>query len=79
MLEDAEAFSGNTNIDLEGASEMACDCKLWRKMIRHKREFICAGHSNDRGDLIKYRVYRIKCDFFSILIDFDKIKLHGYF
>ena len=47
LLEDAAAFTGNSDIDLEGASEMASDRKLWREMIRHKREFIGAGHSND--------------------------------
>ena len=47
LLEDAATFTGNTDIDLEGASEMASDRKLWREMIRHKREFIGAGHSND--------------------------------
>ena len=47
LLEDAAAFTGNTDIDLEGASEMASDRQLWREMIRHKREFIGAGHSND--------------------------------
>ena len=47
LLEDVAAFTGNTDIDLEGASEIASDRKLWREMIRHKREFIGAGHSND--------------------------------
>ena len=47
LLEDAAAFTGNTDIDLDRASEMASDRKLWREMIRHKREFIGAGHSND--------------------------------
>ena len=47
LLEDAAAFTENTHIDLEGASEMASDRKLWREMICHKREFIGAGHSND--------------------------------
>ena len=49
LLEDAAAFTGNTDsdMDLEGASEMASDRKLWREMIRHKRESIGAGHSND--------------------------------
>ena len=47
LLEDAAAFTGNTDIDLEGANEMAIDRKLWREMIRHKREFIGAGHLND--------------------------------
>ena len=28
---------------------------------------------------VQLRVYPIKCDFFSTLIVFDKIKLHGYF
>ena len=43
LLEDAAVFSGNTDIDLEGAIEMASDCKYWRKVIRHKREFIGAA------------------------------------
>ena len=30
--------------------------KHWREMIRHKREFLGAGHSNDWGDLIKDKV-----------------------
>ena len=55
LLEDAAAISGNTDIDLEGASEMVSEGKHWRKMIRHKREFIGAVHSNDSGDLIKYK------------------------
>ena len=53
MQEDAAAFSGNTDIDLEGPSEMASDRKLWREIIRHKRGFVGAGHSNDWGDIIK--------------------------
>ena len=47
LLEDAAAFSGNTDIDLEGASEMVSDCKHWKEMINHKWEFISVGHSND--------------------------------
>ena len=47
LLEDAAAFSGNTDIDLKGASEMASDHKHWKEMINHKWEFISAGHSND--------------------------------
>ena len=49
LLENAAAFTGNTDIDLllEGASEVASNRKLWRKMIRHKQEFIGAGQSND--------------------------------
>ena len=54
LMKDTAAFSGNIDIDLEGASEMASDRKHWREMIQHKREFIGAGHSNDRGNLIKY-------------------------
>ena len=54
LLKDAAAFSVNIDIDLEGASEMASDRKHWREMIQHKLEFIGAGNSNDRGDLIKY-------------------------
>ena len=46
LLENAAAFTGNTDKDLKGASEMAGDHKLWREMIRHKREFIGAVHSN---------------------------------
>ena len=50
LLEDAAAFTENTDIDLEGASEMASDPdrKLWREMIRHKREFIGAGGGGGR-------------------------------
>ena len=55
LLEDAAAFSRNTDIDLEGASEIASDRKHWKEMINHKWEFISAGHSNDRGDLIEYK------------------------
>ena len=47
LLEDVAVFSGNTDIDLEGASEMVSDRKHWRKMIRPEREFIGAVHSND--------------------------------
>ena len=54
LQEDAAAFSGNTDIDLEGSpSEMASDRKLWREIIRHKRGFVGAVHSNDWGDIIK--------------------------
>ena len=55
LLEYAAAFSGNTDIDLKGASEMASDHKHWKEMINHKWEFISAGHSNDWGDLIEYK------------------------
>ena len=50
----AQPYAGNTDIDLEEANEMASDRKPWRGMIQHKRELIfTAGHSNDRGELIK--------------------------
>ena len=40
LLEDAASLTENNKIDLEGTSEMATDRKLWREMIRHKREFL---------------------------------------
>ena len=53
MLEDAAAFSGNTDINLEGASEMAySDRKHWREMKRHKRELIGAGQVQIKSHLI---------------------------
>ena len=44
LLEDAAAFSGNTDLDLEGASDLASVCKHlhWRKIMRHQQEFIGA-------------------------------------
>ncbi len=33
LLEDAAAFTGNADIDLQAASEMASDRKLWREII----------------------------------------------
>ena len=41
LLEDAAAFSGNTDINLKGASEMASGRKHWREMTsgrKHWRE-----------------------------------------
>ena len=56
VLEDASLFSGEQNIVLERLEELAKHRKHWREMIRsHKRESFCAGHSNDWGDLIKYK------------------------
>ena len=42
-------------IDRACMNMMASDRKLWRELIRHKREFLGAGHSNDRGNLTKYK------------------------
>ena len=47
VLEDAASFSGEADIQLDKAKELAKDRKHWREMIRHKREFLGAGHSND--------------------------------
>ena len=54
-MTDASVFSGEQNIVLERLEELAEHRKHWREMIRHKREFLGAGHSNDWGDLIKYK------------------------
>ena len=47
VQEDAAIFSGRPNIVLDKMNELASHRKHWREMIRHKREFIGAGHSND--------------------------------
>ena len=47
VLEDATVFSGEQNIVLERLEELAEHRKHWREMIRHKREFLGAGHTND--------------------------------
>ena len=47
VLEDAAEFSGKPGIVFEEVKELAGDRKHRREMIRHKREFIGAGHSND--------------------------------
>ena len=47
VLEDATVFSGEQNIVLERLEELAEHRKHWREMIRHKRGFFGAGHSND--------------------------------
>ena len=47
VLEDAGLFSGDPDIVLDEVKELARDRKHWREMIRHKRKFIGAGHSND--------------------------------
>ena len=47
VQEDAASFSGEADIQLDKAKELAKDRKHWREMIRHKREFLGAGHSND--------------------------------
>ena len=47
VLEDAATFSGEADIQLDKAKELAQHRTHWREMIRHKREFLGAGHSND--------------------------------
>lgn len=47
VLEDAAIFSGKPDIVLDKVKELAGDRKHWREMIRHKRKFLGAGHSND--------------------------------
>lgn len=47
IVEDANNFTGNGNLKLEEVRELALDRKHWREMIRHKRVFVGAGHSND--------------------------------
>ena len=47
VIEDVAAFSGFQNLVLDKVKEMAEDRKHWREIIRHKREFLGAGHSND--------------------------------
>jgi hypothetical protein len=40
-------ISGESDIRLDEAKELAKDCKRWREIKRHKREFKGAGHLND--------------------------------
>ena len=47
VLEDASVFLKDPDIVLDKVKELAGDRKHWREMIRHKREFLGAGHSND--------------------------------
>ena len=47
VREDAALFTDIPDIDRACMNNMASDRKLWREMIRHKREFLGAGHSND--------------------------------
>ena len=47
VKEDAANFSGIVDVDIGEVEELAHDRKHWREMIRHKRDFICTGHSND--------------------------------
>ena len=61
VLEDAAAFTGfqknvldKVEVELE-LEETAEDLNHWREIIRHKRELLGAGHSNNCGDLIKFK------------------------
>ena len=49
VKEDAANFTGTANIDIGQVEQLAYDrIQLhWREMIRHRRDFIGAGHSND--------------------------------
>ena len=47
IKEDAASFTGIKDITHPTMVSMASDRKLWREMIRHKRVFLGAGHSND--------------------------------
>ncbi len=47
VKEDAATFTGVKDIGDTTTVSMASDRKIWREIIRHKREFLGAGHSND--------------------------------
>ena len=47
IKEDANNFTGNDGLNLEEVRVLAHDRKNWRELIRHKRVFVGAGHSND--------------------------------
>ena len=47
IKEDAAVFTDRPDIDIEQAKELAFDRRHWREMIRHRRVFVGAGHSND--------------------------------
>ena len=47
VKEDAANFTGIADIDIGRVEQLAYDRVHWREMIRHKRDFIGAGHSND--------------------------------
>ena len=47
IKEDAANFLETPDIELDAVREMAQDRTHWREMIRHKRNFVGAGHSND--------------------------------
>ena len=47
VKEDAANFTGNADIDIGEAEQLAFDRIHWREMIRHRRVFQGAGHSND--------------------------------
>ena len=47
ILEDAATFTEETDITIDKVRELAGNRKCWREMIRHKRLFLGAGHSND--------------------------------
>ena len=47
VKEDAATFTGIKDIGDKTLVSMASDRKIWREIIRHKREFLGAGHSND--------------------------------
>ena len=47
IKDDAATFTEQPDITVEEAEEMAQDRLHWREMIRHVRDFVGAGHSND--------------------------------
>ncbi len=47
VQEDATIFTGQPNTVLDEIKELASHRKHWRELIRNKREFLGAGHSND--------------------------------
>ena len=47
VKDDAASFTGIEDITFPTMVSMASNRKMWREMIRHKRVFLGAGHSND--------------------------------
>ena len=47
VREDAEQFTEVDNITTDNMKTLASDRKQWKQMIKGKREFLGAGHSND--------------------------------
>ena len=47
VKEDAADFTGINNISMQTMEGMVTDREQWRAMIKNKRRFLAAGHSND--------------------------------